>query len=852
MNDLADGYDGYYQERLWELLPAMYRALDSTGAGAYVDIVGPLRELLNRIGIQVAVVRRSIDGLWADQSIETCDDWVIPYLADLVATQLVTGLDARGQRLDVANTIHWRRRKGTVTTVDAVARDITGWGVHTREAFRSLARTRHNLDPPVGTKTMAPQPSADGGLLEDEGLIQRITRTPAGGFADLRSAPGALLSGGPFGQAFHAADLRRGAGAAGWYGIEKLVIYCWRLLSFEITGATPVPVSGRAGEYVFDPTGREVPLFLPPLQDTATVTGTTRPWQVPGPLSTALARIMHLAGVSPPYQVTGGTAELVQPESGRFRLGAPTGEPVTVSYHYGFGGPIGAGTAGLGGGTPLYVAGEAVVTGGSGLDTTLADARAGGTVTIVDSVTYAAVSEVAVAPAAPSAPASAPDGTAAPLTIRARPGERPVIRLAEHAPPWVFTGGEGARLVLDGLFVSGGDIVLRGPFDHVKIVGCTLDPGTLAVRGTGSVSRDRAARAPRRTAPRGRRGHGQPLARSVDGRALAPTRVWIEAMPGRPSGPPGVIRCLEVEQSILGPIRTRNGGLAEDVAITDSIVQGFPTSTAAAFTEADVFDPVLLYQQLSPGRRTPDHPLAQSNPLSAFIWSAVGGRIPAAVRRQLLAQQPDPGRTALADALNRLLDSELYHPERFEGVPFSPQADRLLRQAGAGLSWRNRVLLEDAYPLALAPAACAVAGATVHLTRVTVLGRLAAHRLHATDSILNGFTVADDTEDGCVRYSAALAGSRLPRRYNSAELSRGAALFTSTAFGQPGYGQLLDTVDGAIISAASGMSLLTGSSCGAQIGAFPAQIVPVKEHGLRVKYGEYLPLGLVPVIVHVT
>ena len=65
-----------------------------------------------------------------------------------------------------------------------------------------------------------------------------------------------------------------------------------------------------------------------------------------------------------------------------------------------------------------------------------------------------------------------------PLTVRARPGQRPVVRLAQHAPPWVFTGGDGARLILDGLYVSGGDIVLRGPFDYVKIAGCTLDPGT--------------------------------------------------------------------------------------------------------------------------------------------------------------------------------------------------------------------------------------------------------------------------------------------------------------------------------------------------------------------------------------
>ena len=276
-----------------------------------------------------------------------------------------------------------------------------------------------------------------------------------------------------------------------------------------------MPVSGRAGEYAFDPTGREIPLFLPSLPSTAEITGTTEPWQVPGPLSLAVARIMAASGIAAVYQVTGGTAEEVRPESGRFRLGSPTGEAVTVSYNYGFGGPIGAGTADLTGGTSLFVAGETLVAGGSGLDVVLGTAHAGDTVTIADSRTYSAVADVAVAPTGSPAPPPAPvsAGPAAPLTVRARPGYRPVIRLAEQAPPWVFTGGEGAQLVLDGLFVSGGDIVLRGSFDHVKIVGCTFDPGTLATGDPGTRAPEPGARAAgpatgrqRRAAPRGRRG----------------------------------------------------------------------------------------------------------------------------------------------------------------------------------------------------------------------------------------------------------------------------------------------------------------------------------------------------------
>ena len=36
------------------------------------------------------------------------------------------------------------------------------------------------------------------------------------------------------------------------------------------------------------------------------------------------------------------------------------------------------------------------------------------------------------------------------------------------------------------------------------------------------------------------------------------------------------------------------------------------------------------------------------------------------------------------------------------------------------------------------------------------------------------------------------------------------------------------------------------------MGSFSAQTVPIKEHALRLKYSEYLPVGLTPVIVHVT
>src|SRR5712692_4852701 len=143
----ADHYETYYADKLWGLLPAIYRSEDSAVFGAK----GPLREIVDRIGAQAATLRRSVDRLWEDQSIETCDDWVIPYIADLLATNLVNSLNARGQRIDVAKTIYYRRRKGTLAVLEEIAANITGWDARVVEFFRRLGRTRHNLDPAIET-----------------------------------------------------------------------------------------------------------------------------------------------------------------------------------------------------------------------------------------------------------------------------------------------------------------------------------------------------------------------------------------------------------------------------------------------------------------------------------------------------------------------------------------------------------------------------------------------------------------------------------------------------------------------------------------------------------------------------
>ena len=67
-----------------------------------------------------------------------------------------------------------------------------------------------------------------------EGLAGANSRTPAGGFADLRNAYAADNSAGAFDEFAHTADLRRGAQSAGWHNISHLGVFIWWLQSFPI------------------------------------------------------------------------------------------------------------------------------------------------------------------------------------------------------------------------------------------------------------------------------------------------------------------------------------------------------------------------------------------------------------------------------------------------------------------------------------------------------------------------------------------------------------------------------------------------------------------------------------------
>ena len=145
-------------DRLYNLLPAFDRLRDN-------EVGGPLKALLGVIGDQVAGLEGDIDQLYDDWFIETCQDWLVPYFADLVevtlgptavGTATLNPLDAASRRSEVANAIRDRRAKGTLAAIERFAADTTGWP---SRAY-SIARHGHPVVSAAKRSTAARVPFA--------------------------------------------------------------------------------------------------------------------------------------------------------------------------------------------------------------------------------------------------------------------------------------------------------------------------------------------------------------------------------------------------------------------------------------------------------------------------------------------------------------------------------------------------------------------------------------------------------------------------------------------------------------------------------------------------------------------
>jgi len=126
-------------ERLYNLLPAIYRQRDAAEGET-------LRALLAVMEQELASIEADIGTLYENWFIETCEEWAIPYIADLLGIDDLT--DRAGKlyspRARVGNAIAYRRRKGTPGVLKSLARDLTGWeDVQVVEFFEYVATTQH-------------------------------------------------------------------------------------------------------------------------------------------------------------------------------------------------------------------------------------------------------------------------------------------------------------------------------------------------------------------------------------------------------------------------------------------------------------------------------------------------------------------------------------------------------------------------------------------------------------------------------------------------------------------------------------------------------------------------------------
>lgn len=479
-------------DRLYELLPAMYRVSDAeNGEG--------LRALLRLVTGQADRLREDIQQLWDDFYIETSQRWVIPYIGDLVGNIPLHDLDVAEAaataeslftdltgpdlaaanpvrlRADVAKTIHYRRRKGTPAMLEELSRDVTGWDTRLVEFFSLLDWNQH---------------------------LEHL-RPDCHGCPDLRSVDLCDRVDGPWDGATHTVDVREITAAEGWHNIPRLGLFVWRLVAQPRTRTVPRQVAGAAWKFTFSPLGHDLPLWS---AGDAAMPGDGRSTErtIQTPLRPAAffedsaafygedgcARLLVEAnGVAVPaseiqcanlatWSVAGfaqptGTVIRIDPERGRLALPTDrTGQRLTVNWCEGASADLGGGEYARG--RWLAAQGPPVITvsgGGAALDAAISG-RAVLPATVIevsDNLTYDLTTDLTL-------------GADEELTIQAADGFRPHVRLANGVIAILTTTPRtDASLTLNGLLVEGG-LKIDGDLRALRVLHTTLVPGRSVVQ----------------------------------------------------------------------------------------------------------------------------------------------------------------------------------------------------------------------------------------------------------------------------------------------------------------------------------------------------------------------------------
>ncbi len=218
---------------LYRRLPEIYRIKDEDLSKIYLQDGQPvpalqLMKYLEPVEEMFSEIHENIESLYHDLFIEYSDEWVIPYIADLLGTSHISG-DAWTRRADVADTIGLRRRKGTLGAIELLTFILTKWGVHSVELLGNMVWNQHlnhqrpdkGGTPPYSLSTVRPATPRRGGTvsLRDPSLLAQLN-TPFDPFA-------------------HIADVRPHETGQVRYNLPNLAIYLWRLEDYRLDVTKP-------------------------------------------------------------------------------------------------------------------------------------------------------------------------------------------------------------------------------------------------------------------------------------------------------------------------------------------------------------------------------------------------------------------------------------------------------------------------------------------------------------------------------------------------------------------------------------------------------------------------------------
>jgi hypothetical protein len=789
-----DHFDRYFAEKLWALIPEYYREQDGLA-----EPRGVLRGFIEVLAQQAATLRRSNDRLWDDQFIDLCADWAVPYIGDLVATRMVSALARRARRIDVAKTIYYRRRAGTPRILEELVADITGWEGKVVEEFRRLGRLRHGLDP---------FPAHYAGLL---------TGTMSGGWADLRNQRGAELAGSPFDEFHHTPDVRRPRGRDGRYGIAKLGFHLYRLAATPLDDVTPRPAA-KAGAFTFDPSGRNVPLFIRRhrTDDKARTDWeqwiSAREWELPSPMP---CRVLNdaplvlteqaLAGLLGPLLALGLTpvnANKALAFLRRFRDARIDGEFRLNQFVNALPLALQNALRDPSVWNPLLVAALATECGKRALlpggvfpndVNPLPAAEDTSEASVVVKIFRADLLPQRWAPAARELIVA---GNLENWTI-AIPGAAKQWAIDPTLGRLLWVGGGKAPAPLVSNHYGFSANIGAGGYERAETL---TDPGTGVIQTGGAIQTSNSAN-PNFLPPGGANGA---VIEIVDSATYTPvddrnqiTQLELRAADGQ-----------RPYLRLTHPWRLNTSANVGSALTLNGIWLGADGANPLRFI-GDYKTVRLQCVTLDPGGTDADGNAIPPVPLS------IDGNVETLIIQSSIVGQIRVG--PAGDLVNLEISDSIVDGRNSSGPAIAMPSGRLT------------------------------------LRRATVFGEVAVEWLDASEALLTGYTNVTNTQDGCFRFSAVLERrnpfnpasphSRVPHPYESHFIRDFDGTFTSRVFGDPGYAQL---------AAGAPAALLRGAENRSELGAFSGLMNPIKLDSLQAKVDEFAPFGLLPVYIFET